>query len=291
MSRKLMVLAIVPLIAVMIVPSVFAAEGDELEAIGTVTEVDAVAGTLTLSVEDEEGNSSLVTVILPDDFDYGSVAVGDTLEVSGLEAADGSLIAEEITVTVEEEEEAEENETEETETESDENVEEDEVTTEETASNGQPTGQGGGPPCGTPPCGRGQGNAGGLLDNPAAGLIEQQFDVPGDEVLESVQNGSGGEGLGQAMMAARLEGWLTNLGWNSAQLLSWREGGQGWGHLIAANKWADRLPANGDTLLEMRASGMGWGQIKRELGVTGAGNVQGGGPPGGVPPGQARKTS
>lgn len=84
-------------------------------------------------------------------------------------------------------------------------------------------------------------------------------------------------GLGRIKTAHRLEGQLTNLGWGWEQLLSYQLDGNGWGNLITADKFAEKWEMDANELLAQRESGMGWGQIKKENGV-------GGGPSCGTPP-------
>ncbi len=59
---------------------------------GTVTAIDEEAGTLTLELED--GTSLVVTV--PEDFDFTTTVLGDTVRVNGEVQDDGSVLAEEI---------------------------------------------------------------------------------------------------------------------------------------------------------------------------------------------------
>ncbi len=59
---------------------------------GTVTAIDEEAGTLTLELED--GTSLVVTV--PEDFDFTTTLLGDTVRVNGEVQDDGSVLAEEI---------------------------------------------------------------------------------------------------------------------------------------------------------------------------------------------------
>lgn len=75
--------------------------GEEIEAplySGTITGVDAAAGTVTIQLED---GSSLV-LVMPEGFDFTTVLIGDSLVVAGTVQEDGSVLVEAVNPEVEE---------------------------------------------------------------------------------------------------------------------------------------------------------------------------------------------
>lgn len=100
-----------PLIALLVVLAmVFAASpaaaqepGDEVEITGTVLSIDEVAGSFTVEVEGGE----TVVVFPPEGFDFTSLAVGDTVQVTGTLNEDGSISALEVMPVDEDEAEEE----------------------------------------------------------------------------------------------------------------------------------------------------------------------------------------
>jgi len=79
---------------------------EEVELTGEVTAIDEAAGTLTLEVE-EDGSTTSYTVLLPDDFDYDRIEVGDTVEVEGTLNDAGEILLGNLDVEDDEEDEEE----------------------------------------------------------------------------------------------------------------------------------------------------------------------------------------
>ena len=79
------------LMALLTAGSVLAAEGDEVTIAGTVIGIDEVEGTLLIDVDgDELTTEDQFTVYVGANFKFDSVAVGDLIEVTGIEGEDGS---------------------------------------------------------------------------------------------------------------------------------------------------------------------------------------------------------
>jgi hypothetical protein len=106
---KTMSLLLVLLLVASVTP-VAAQEPEEIEFTGQVVSVDEDAGTMVVEVEDEGGNIVIYTVLLPEEFDWESIAEGDTVEVEGTLDEDGNVAATKVVNETEEEEEEEEEE-------------------------------------------------------------------------------------------------------------------------------------------------------------------------------------
>jgi len=81
------------LMALLTAGTVLAAEGDEVTIAGTVIGIDEVEGTLLIDVDgDELTLEDQYTVYVGANFNFDSVAVGDEIEVTGVEGEDETII-------------------------------------------------------------------------------------------------------------------------------------------------------------------------------------------------------
>ena len=108
-ATKSLTLLLVLLLVVSVVP-VAAQEDEEIEFTGQIVAIDENAGTIDVGVEDEDGNVVTYTVLMPVDFDWESIEVGDTVEVEAVIDEDGNFVATKVVNETEEEEEEEEEE-------------------------------------------------------------------------------------------------------------------------------------------------------------------------------------
>jgi len=87
------------LMALLTAGTVLAAEGDEVTIAGTVIGIDEEEGTLLIDVDgDELTTEDQFTVYVGDNFKFDSVAVGDLIEVTGIEGEDGSITVTELKI-------------------------------------------------------------------------------------------------------------------------------------------------------------------------------------------------
>ncbi len=70
-------------------------EAEEIEVTGTVVSIDEENGTLVVEVE-EDGETVLYTVEMPEDFDFDEIEVGSLVEVEGVTDADGNIVADKV---------------------------------------------------------------------------------------------------------------------------------------------------------------------------------------------------
>ncbi len=81
------------LMALLTAGTVLAAEGDEITIAGTVIEINEEEGTLLIDVDgDETTLEDQYTVYVGANFKFDSVAVGDEIEVTGVEGEDETII-------------------------------------------------------------------------------------------------------------------------------------------------------------------------------------------------------
>jgi hypothetical protein len=80
------------LIAALLVTGAAAAQEEEIELIGAVTAVSPENGSFQIEVEDESGELELITVLVPEDFNFDTLEAGDIIEVEGLFNQDGDLV-------------------------------------------------------------------------------------------------------------------------------------------------------------------------------------------------------
>lgn len=87
------------LMALLTAGTVLAAEGDEVTIAGTVIGIDDVEGTLLIDVDgDELTTEDQFTVYVGANFKFDSVAVGDLIEVTGIEGEDETIILSELKI-------------------------------------------------------------------------------------------------------------------------------------------------------------------------------------------------
>ena len=87
------------LMALLTAGTVLAAEGDEVTIAGTVIGIDEEEGTLLIDVDgDELTLEDQFTVYVGANFKFDSVAVGDLIEVTGIEGEDGSITVTELKI-------------------------------------------------------------------------------------------------------------------------------------------------------------------------------------------------
>mgnify|MGYP006288463741 CR=1 FL=1 len=80
------------LIAALLVTGAAAAQEEEIELVGAVTAVSPENGSFQIEVEDESGELELITVVVPEDFNFDTLEAGDIIEVEGLFNQDGDLV-------------------------------------------------------------------------------------------------------------------------------------------------------------------------------------------------------
>ncbi|MCK4490804.1 MAG: hypothetical protein KAU23_11110 [Anaerolineales bacterium] len=87
------------LMALLTAGTVLAAEGDEITIAGSVLEINEEEGTLLIDVDgDETTLEDQFIVYVGANFKFDSVAVGDLIEVTGIEGEDGSITVTELKI-------------------------------------------------------------------------------------------------------------------------------------------------------------------------------------------------
>ncbi len=83
-------------------------EPEEVEFTGTVVAIDEAAATFQVEVETEDGETVVYTVVVGEDFDFTTIAVGDLVEVEGTFDETGVVQAEKVVNETEDEEDEDE---------------------------------------------------------------------------------------------------------------------------------------------------------------------------------------
>ncbi len=87
------------LMALLTAGTVLAAEGDEVTIAGTVIEINEEEGTLLIDVDgDKNTTEDQFIVYVGANFKFDSTAVGDLIEVTGIEGEDGSITLSELKI-------------------------------------------------------------------------------------------------------------------------------------------------------------------------------------------------
>lgn len=80
------------LIAALLVTGAAAAQEEDIELMGTVTALNPEEGTFEIEVENDTSELELITVLVPEDFNFDTLEAGDIIEVEGLFNQDGDLV-------------------------------------------------------------------------------------------------------------------------------------------------------------------------------------------------------
>lgn len=207
------------------------ADEDEVEVMGVITAIDEEAG--TIEVETEDG--TLVVIVVPEDFDFDTVQVGDTIEVTGYETEDGDLAADEITV-----DDGDDEDDEDVGDDDDLDDEDDEDLDDEDDED--------------------------LDDEDDEDLDDEEDDEDLDDEDSSLNFFCVTSGVEHPFASGLAETYDVEY----EQIMTWFcDDGFGFGQIMLALQTGKAVEGDAETYLEERSKGFGWGQIWKELELTG----------------------